>query len=222
MKKIFLGITTLTIGLALLALMAISYKIYTTPAPINQISEIKFQQHEGTQSADLDPLIKHFEGQIHLSYCGVASSVIIANALGLNLTQNSFFDSSFDEISTFYNGMALQQLAGYLSQHNLSAEVSFANDFSGAIEFRETLIKNLQTGGDFVLINYYRKTLEQIGAGHISPVADYNPETDSFLILDVADYKYGPTWVKAKSLYNAINTSVSSSGLKRGIVQVSL
>lgn len=222
MKKIFLGITTLTIGPALLALMAISYKIYTTPAPINQISEIKFQQHEGTQSADLDPLIKHFEGQIHLSYCGVASSVIIANALGLNLTQNSFFDSSFDEISTFYNGMALQQLAGYLSQHNLSAEVSFANDFSGAIEFRETLIKNLHTSGDFVLINYYRKTLEQIGAGHISPVADYNPETDSFLILDVADYKYGPTWVKAKSLYNAINTSDSSSDLKRGIVQVSL
>jgi len=222
MKKILLGVSALITGLSLLALIAISYKIYVTPAPLNQLVEIKFPQQKHVQSVDLNPLIKHFEGQVHLSYCGVASSVITANALGLNLTQNSFFNSSFDELSTFYSGMTLQQLSEYLSQHKLSAKVSFASDFSGAVDFRDTLVKNLQTEGDFVLINYSRKTLEQIGSGHISPVADYNPETDSFLILDVADYKYGPTWVKANNLYNAINTNDTSSGLKRGVVEVSL
>ena len=49
-----------------------------------------------------------------------------------------------------------------------------------------------------MLVNYLRSAIGQKTGGHISPLAAYNQETDSFLILDVSRYKYPPIWVKAE------------------------
>ena len=57
-----------------------------------------------------------------------------------------------------------------------------------------------------VLINYDRKGIGQTGGGHFSPLGAYNVETDSFLIVDVAKYKFPPVWVTAQALYNAMAT----------------
>lgn len=57
-----------------------------------------------------------------------------------------------------------------------------------------------------VLINYDRKGIGQTGGGHFSPLGAYNAETDSFLIIDVAKYKFPPVWVTAQALYNAMAT----------------
>jgi len=58
--------------------------------------------------------------------------------------------------------------------------------------------------------------------GHISPLAAYDEDTDRFLILDVARYKYPPVWVTAADLYGAMNTKDSDNDDKmRGYVLIS-
>jgi hypothetical protein len=57
-----------------------------------------------------------------------------------------------------------------------------------------------------VLINYDRKVLQQVGGGHYSPVGAYHAPTDSFLVMDVAKYKYPPVWVGADTLFDAMGT----------------
>lgn len=57
-----------------------------------------------------------------------------------------------------------------------------------------------------VMINYDRKALNQVGGGHFSPVGAYHPPTDSFLVMDVAKYKYPPVWVGADTLFDAMGT----------------
>ena len=57
-----------------------------------------------------------------------------------------------------------------------------------------------------MIINYLRMAIGQERGGHISPLAAYDAETDRFLILDVARYKYPPVWVTASDLFDAMNT----------------
>ena len=57
-----------------------------------------------------------------------------------------------------------------------------------------------------VMINYDRKMLGQVGGGHFSPLGAYHQQTDSFLILDVAKYKYPPVWVGADTLFSSMST----------------
>jgi len=57
-----------------------------------------------------------------------------------------------------------------------------------------------------VMINYHRQGLGQVGGGHFSPLGSYHPPTDSFLIMDVAKYKYPPVWVGAATLFSALST----------------
>lgn len=62
-----------------------------------------------------------------------------------------------------------------------------------------------------VMINYDRKALGQVGGGHFSPVGAYHAPTDSFLVVDVAKYKYPPVWVGADALFRSLAT-VDSCG----------
>lgn len=57
-----------------------------------------------------------------------------------------------------------------------------------------------------VMINYDRKSLGQRGGGHFSPLGAYHASTDSFLIVDVAKYKYPPVWVGAGTLFSSMAT----------------
>jgi hypothetical protein len=67
-------------------------------------------------------------------------------------------------------------------------------------------VTNLKTENDYVLVNYARKALGQVGAGHISPLGAYDAKSDSFLILDVNPYKAPWVWVKSKDLIAAMRT----------------
>ncbi|KAL3796488.1 hypothetical protein ACHAWO_011360 [Cyclotella atomus] len=59
-------------------------------------------------------------------------------------------------------------------------------------------------GGYFLVTSFSRSSLKQTGDGHFSPIAAYDPETDSCLVLDVARFKYAPYWVAVEDLYNAM------------------
>ncbi|GET37199.1 Phytochelatin synthase [Microseira wollei NIES-4236] len=107
-----------------------------------------------------------------------------------------------------------------LASYRTKVKVYHASDTSLA-EFRRLAVENLKQPGNFVLINYLRRSIGQERGGHISPIAAYNEASDRFLILDVSRYKYPPVWVKTEELWQAMATQDSVSGKTRGFVLVS-
>ncbi len=175
--------------------------------------------------ADYTDLQQHFEPQSGPTFCGVASSVVVLNALGQKtpLTQSTFFTARTDAVRTASQvasgGMTLGELSQLLTTHGATVTTYLAAD-STLDAFRAIARQNLASRGDYLLINYQRAALGQGRSGHISPLAAYNASTDRFLILDVASYKYPPVWVSAAALWNAMNTLDSTSGRTRGFVVV--
>ena len=59
-----------------------------------------------------------------------------------------------------------------------------------------------------VIMNYDRGGIGQgpFGHGHFSPIGAYHAKKDSFLVMDVAKYKYPPVWISAQRLFDGIST----------------
>jgi Phytochelatin synthase len=204
---------------------------------------IPFSSTEGEQllidsqaRQDYFRLSNQFVTQINQAYCGVASSVMILNALEIPapespqtkpfraFTQENFFNReetkkvvSLDLVSK--RGMTLAQLGDLLTSHGAKVKVYYGSDLD-LDRFRSLLRQNLSERDNFAIVNYLRRTIGQERGGHISPIAAYNQRTDRFLILDVSRYKYPPVWVKAVDLWQAIKTMDSASGKTRGFVLV--
>jgi Phytochelatin synthase len=229
-------------GLALFTLALNNPKTLAQTLPLSP-QLIPFSSSDGEQlliesqaRQDYFLLSNQFVTQINQAYCGVASSVMVLNALGLPapesaqykpfhvFTQENFFGReetkkvvSPDLVSR--RGMTLAQLGGLLTSHGAKVQVYFGSDV-GLDRFRSLLLQNLSKRDNFAIVNYLRKTIGQERGGHISPIAAYNQRTDRFLILDVSRYKYPPVWVKAVDLWQAIKTVDSDSGKTRGFVLV--
>ncbi len=103
-------------------------------------------------------------------------------------------------------GMQLSQLAAVLRSYGLDVTARVVDSSFTDTAIRTELINNLKTPGDYVLVNYSRKTLGQEGAGHISPLAAYDRKSDSFLILDVDPDVADWAWVPANDLFAAMRT----------------
>ena len=173
---------------------------------------------------DYSRLSKSFQPQKLASYCGVASSVAVLNALGKNVTQSNFFTADTDKVrsqfSVIFGGMSLPELSGLLEAHGVQTLVRHADE-SSVEEFRDTIEKNLANADDYLIVNYQRKSLGQDEAGHISPLSAYNRKNDSVLIMDTTSNHYPPTWVPIKVLFAAMMTTDSASNKKRGYIEVS-
>lgn len=184
---------------------------------------------------DYFPLSIQFVTQDNLAYCGVASMVMVLNALNIpapqvpelrtnRFTQENFFNPETEQILpakvVARRGMTLTQLAQLISTYPVQAEVYHGGEVT-LDQFRTLVSQNLQQGNNFVLVNYLRRTIGQQRGGHISPIAAYHQGTDRFLILDVSRYKYPPVWVKAEELWQAMATVDTSSGKTRGFVLIS-
>lgn len=184
-------------------------------------------------STDFFQLVCTYETQENLAYCGVASSVMLLNALDIEkpispnhgqyrmFTQRTFFSSDASAVKSAEavsrGGMTLAELGQFLTAHNLSAETHFA-DASNVHDFRAVLKEVTSDSDSFLLVNYLRSAIGQKTGGHISPVGAYDGEADRVLILDVSRYKYGPVWVSTEQLWAAMGTNDSESGKSRGFV----
>ncbi|MDM9382651.1 phytochelatin synthase family protein [Chlorogloeopsis sp. ULAP01] len=192
---------------------------------------------ESRSRQDFFPLSTQFLTQNNQAYCGVASSVMVLNALGIPspeapeykpyriFTQENFFNNEATRKVIAPQvvarmGMTLEQLGKLLASHQVKTQVYHAGDTT-IEEFRKRAAKNLKQPGNFIVVNYLRKEIGQEKGGHISPIAAYNEQTDRFLILDVSRYKYPPVWVKTADLWRAMNTFDLVSGKTRGFVVVS-
>ena len=182
------------------------------------------------------PLAANFLTQKNQSYCGVASMVMVLNALQLpapavpefapyrTFTQDNVLDERTDAVLPrdilLKKGMTLDQLGGLLALQPLNVEVRHAGDVT-LDEFRAKAREYLGQKDRFVIINYLRIAMGQERGGHISPLGAYDAKADRFLILDVARYKYPPVWVTASDLFDAMNTPDADNENKtRGYVLI--
>jgi hypothetical protein len=185
---------------------------------------------ESSARRDFFPLVEHYVTQKNPGYCGVASVVMVLNALQVPapvapewgapfFTQENVFNDAAKTVvqPDSKGGVTIDQLADVIRAHPAAAEVHFASDTT-LDAFRELAAKNMATAGDFVIVNYNRQDVGQEFMGHISPIAAYHAPSDRFLLLDVARYKYAPVWVRADALFGAMHTHDLASGKSRGFV----
>ena len=55
-----------------------------------------------------------------------------------------------------------------------------------------------------------------------SPLGAYDADSDRFLVLDVASYKWPAVWVEATTLFTAMDTVDPDGGATRGFVVIGL
>jgi len=168
----------------------------------------------------------NFVSQSRRAFCGVASSVIAVNTLKSDrspVTQATIFDHDTRQVThplqVTVGGMTLAQLSDILRANQLNSQKIYASQ-SNIDKFRTLALNNLNSDSDLILINYRRKALNQNGGGHISPVAAYHQESDRFLIVDVAAYRYPSVWVESAQLWQAMNTIDNVSDRSRGFILV--
>lgn len=185
--------------------------------------------------ADYWQLAPSFATQITQSYCAVASAVTVLNALPIArpvdpvyapygyFTQQNFFSPAVANIigpkTVLAMGMTREEMATTLTLHGVTAR-SIAGDTLDDAGLRALLQKALGDDGQFVLANYFRDPLGQVGGGHWSVLAAYDAQSDRVLILDVAKYKYQPAWVAIGTLRRALATLDTTSNKPRGLVLV--
>ena len=223
-----------------------SYKIARSQSQAEELIALDSELGEQllfTSQARRDylPLSSEFVTQDNLAYCGVATLVMVLNALNIEapvsrdhtipgLVSYNFFtqENVFDNEKTkdaikpeviARQGMTLEELDKLFQSYQVVTE-TFHGEKVSLEQFRKLIVQNLQQPENFVVINYLRPSLGQKGGGHISPIVAYHEQSDRFLILDVARYRYSPVWVKAESLWNAINTTDSVSDKTRGFILV--
>jgi len=223
-----------------LCLTAADLSAQTLPLPEN-LTDLDSEQGEKFffESGALQayfPIAENFVTQKTQAYCGVASIVMVLNALHApaplsaeyqpyhTFTQDNVLDEHTDAILPrevlAKQGMTLDQIGGLLALHPVSIEVHHAAD-GGLDAFRTSARDYLAASDRFVIVNYLRKAIGQQTGGHISPLAAYDAKADRFLILDVARYKYPPVWVKTSDLFDAMNTTDASNDNKtRGYVLI--
>lgn len=186
--------------------------------------------------ADYWHLSPNFATQVTQSYCSVATAVTVLNSMQITkpidptyapyayFTQRNFFSDKVSRIITSQavldTGMTRDEMARTLAAHGVTTQ-SLAGDTFNDDSLRALLRSALGDDGRFVLANYFRASLGQVGGGHWSSLAAYDAISDRVLILDVAKYKYAPSWVNISSLREAIATLDTTSNQSRGLVVVS-
>jgi len=103
-------------------------------------------------------------------------------------------------------GVQLRQLDELFKANALRTRLVIVDDRKSEKEIRTDLVENLKRRGDYVVVNYRREAAGQQGGGHISPLAAYDPESDSFLILDVNPASAGWVWMPTTTLVKGMRT----------------
>lgn len=179
------------------------------------------------------PLSQYFETQRNEAYCSVATSVMALNALGIRRPESSQYpDFPFFSQDDFFRGidpqvanaaqvsregMTLDQLSAALNAFPVTVSKYHGVDLSLG-QFRDLVRTTTAHNDRFALLNFRRMEIGETGGGHWSPLAAYDPASDSALLLDVARYKYPAVWVPIAQLYAAALAVDSVSGMSRGIV----
>ena len=198
-------------------------------------SQVMFDH--ATDRDDFFDLLRYYETQQSQAYCGVASAVMVLNAMNITAPADPVYYPyrQFNQTSVLNEKvLALGLTAPFINSHGitLDEEASLLKTYPEVLvgvyhmgdrskDNKTMILSALSTPSQYVIVNFLRKGLGQEGAfGHFSVLAAYNDTSDSVLVLDVARYKYPPFWVKMADLLNAMNTADSRSKQTRGYLIV--
>jgi hypothetical protein len=182
--------------------------------------------------APLLNLLRYYETQSNLNFCGVATAVVALNALGVErpvseiygpyqiYNQTEIFTGKTGEVisenEVKRNGISLSKMRELFRAIDVPFE-SFEAVHTSPEQLRQVLIESLKDPKKIAIVLYARSIVEQDGKGHWSPIAAYDEESDSFLLMDVAKYKYPPSWIQADALIQAMKTK-DIIGRPRGLM----
>jgi len=166
-------------------------------------------------------LAEQFHTQAEPAYCGLATLVMVLNAMAIDPQRVwkgvwRWFDENLVNCSckdievVKTSGISLAEFAQVARCNGVNCEVVRGTEMT-ADEFRSRVKRNMRRQADqrepccsYLAVNYDRGRLGQTGTGHFSPIAGYDEETDSVLIMDVARFKYPPHWVSLPLLHSAM------------------
>lgn len=174
-------------------------------------------------------LSEQFHTQAEPAFCGLASLVMVLNALGHDPGRQwkgvwrwyaeEMLDCCVPLDAIKRTGMNLNQLQ-CLALCN-GAQVTLTRASDTALDDLRDLIKSVSVGTTkHIIVSYTRKLLGQTGDGHFSPIGGYDEVEDLVLIMDVARFKYPPHWVPLKLLFEAMHAIDADSQLERGYLLV--
>lgn len=179
-----------------------------------------------TAKADFPALARHFEAQSNGAFCGPTSAAIVLNAMlppGAAMTVRHTQDSVVargakpraqvlgqpvaigGQVRPDF-GYQLAQFDELLRANGARTRKVVVGDTLPAEAVKADLIGNLRRTGDYVVVNYLRRAVGQSGGGHISPLAAYDADSDSFLVLDVNPAVARWTWLPAADLIRGMRT----------------
>jgi hypothetical protein len=192
-------------------------------APAERGRRLLMASSSKVDHGQLDPLLKP---QIRRGFCGPATIAAVINAALRPLvpvTQTSLFTPAASaiksELAVSLSGLTLGEVAQIVQAHGLIAG-KFHADQADVASFRTAVQASLSEPLTYLVVNYDRRVLGQTGAGHISPLGAFDPDTDRVLVLDVAAHRYPYTWVPVSRLWSAMNTIDNDSGLARGYLLI--
>jgi len=175
--------------------------------------------------ADHAPLTRWFVGQEKLTWSGIATSAIVLNALdvdpphGESWQQGAVLTGKARKVKPGFRvlmkGLTLAELEGVLEADGAAVDAYYASD-NPLDRFRAMAEGNLGDPSDFLVVNFSRAAMNQEGGALLSPVAAWDRDTDRFLVLDTAAFKYPWTWVRGVDLYAAMNTLDPDAEKSRG------
>lgn len=230
-------VAALAISMATVPALADSHA--KTEPPVYFLTPDSDKWLASAEKGDFLPLMSQFVSEYQATFCGIASSVMALNALDIKRPlapkwypyyywdqDNIFTEEVLKQVKPVSGvdagGITLAQLETLLNLSGAKAEKTFAQD-TDVDAFRTAARAALNDPDAILIVNFARDVFGQAGldgGGHISPIAAYNEEADRFLVLDVARYKYLPSWATAETLYAAMNTTDTSSNKSRGFVVV--
>lgn len=194
-------------------------------------------------------LMEQHSTQSEPAYCGISTLVIALNALAVDPRQvwkgpwrwyeEGMLNCCIDLEKVKETGVTLPVFNCLAICQGLLTELHYVDDElegsagSSLDDFRKAVKDacietehdddsvNEEVIVDKVLIaSYSRRTLGQTGSGHFSPIAAYDQESDSVLIMDTARFKYGAHWVKLPLLFEAMRPLDPDTGRSRGYVML--
>lgn len=146
------------------------------------------------------PLISQLQTQSHPAFCGLTTLSTVLNALAVDPKRvwahpwrwfaESLLGCCMDVNDVKETGINLDQLACTAQCQGCAVVIHREMKPDDARKLIRQSVRG--TGSDqfeFVIASYDRKSLRQTGSGHFSPIAAFDDDSDSVLVLDVARFK---------------------------------
>ncbi|CAH8469390.1 unnamed protein product [Heterobilharzia americana] len=173
-------------------------------------------------------LASQFCTQEEPSYCGLASLVMVLNALGLDPGRvwKSPWRWYHESMLTcclphdvLTKGITLDEFVRIARCYGLDVDLHRISHDSSLAHFRDVLVKMTSGSSEgYLVVCYSRSALGQTGTGHFAPIGGYHPQRELVFLFDTARFKYPPHWVSLTKLWSSMNQVDPDTQLPRGFV----